>query len=169
MSHFKPKSIVAGAAVVPLAALVIAGCGGASNDHKGTSTPTPSSPPATSTARTTVTLASTSLGRILVDAQGRSLYLFKKDAGSKSTCSGACAASWPPLIARGKPTAGGGAQASMLGTVRRNDGTMQVTYNGHPLYLFAGDQQPGQVNGQGSTAFGAPWLALSASGNQIAN
>ena len=116
-----------------------------------------------------MTIASTSLGKILVDAQGRSLYLFKKDAGSKSACNGACAASWPPLIAHGKPTAGGGAQASMLGTVGRDDGTMQVTYNGHPLYLFAGDQQPGQVNGQGSTAFGAPWLALSASGNQIAN
>jgi predicted lipoprotein with Yx(FWY)xxD motif len=169
MSHFKPKSIVAGAAVVPLAALVIAGCGGASNDHKSTSTPPPTSSPAVANARATVTIASTSLGKILVDAQGRSLYLFKKDAGNNSTCSGACAASWPPLIAKGKPTAGAGAEASMLGTVRRDDGTMQVTYNGHPLYLFAGDQQPGQVNGQGSTAFGAPWLALSASGNQITN
>jgi len=169
VSHFKPKTIIAGAAVVPLAALVIAGCGGSSNDHKTTSTPAASRPPADVTARSTVTIASTSLGKILVDAQGRSLYLFKKDAGSKSACNGACAASWPPLIAHGKPTAGGGAQASMLGTVRRDDGTMQVTYSGHPLYLFAGDQQPGQVNGQGSTAFGAPWLALSASGNQIAN
>jgi predicted lipoprotein with Yx(FWY)xxD motif len=167
VSHFKPRSIIAGAAVVPLAALVIAGCGGSSNDHQSASTPAASPSPAA--ARSTVTIASTSLGKILVDAQGRSLYLFKKDAGSKSACDGACAASWPPLIAHGKPTAGGGAQASMLGTVRRDDGTMQVTYNGHPLYLFAGDQQPGQVNGQGSTAFGAPWLALSASGNQIAN
>jgi len=169
VSHFKPKTIVAGAAIVPLAALVIAGCGGGSNDQKGTSIPAPSPPPTAANARATVTIASTSLGKILVDAQGRSLYLFKKDAGTKSTCSGACAASWPPLIAKGKPTAGGGAQASMLGTVRRDDGTMQVTYHGHPLYLFAGDQQPGQVNGQGSTAFGAPWLALSASGKQIAN
>lgn len=169
MSHFKPKTIFAGAAVVPLAALVIAGCGGSSSDHKGTSIPAPSSPPATANARATVTIASTSLGKILVDAQGRSLYLFKKDAGTKSTCSGECATAWPPLIAKGKPTAGGGAQASMLGTVRRDDGSMQVTYHAHPLYLFAGDQQPGQVGGQGSTAFGAPWLALSASGDQIAN
>jgi predicted lipoprotein with Yx(FWY)xxD motif len=168
VSHFKPKSIVAGAVVVPLAALVIAGCGGGSSDHTGTSNPTPSPPPTAANARATMTVASTSLGKILVDSQGRSLYLFKKDAG-KSTCSGECATAWPPLIAKGKPTAGGGAQASMLGTVKRDDGTMQVTYHGHPLYLFAGDQQPGQVSGEGSTAFGAPWLALSASGNQIAN
>ena len=169
MSHFKPKSIVAGAAVVPLAALVIAGCGGSSNDHKSTSTPAPSPPSTAANARATVTVASTSLGKILVDSQGRSLYLFKQDAGNKSTCSGECASAWPPLIAKGKPTAGRGAQASMLGTVKRDDGSMQVTYHGHPLYLFAGDQQPGQVSGEGSTAFGAPWLALSASGNQIAN
>jgi predicted lipoprotein with Yx(FWY)xxD motif len=165
VSHFNPKTMIAGAAVVPLAALVIAGCGGGSSDHKSASSP--ASSPSAANAGTTVTTASTGLGKILVDSQGQSLYLFKKDAGGESACNGACAASWPPLLAHGKPTADGGAQASRLGTIKRGDGTLQVTYNGHPLYRFGGDQQPGQVNGQGSTAFGAPWLALSGSGNQI--
>src|SRR3954447_22736949 len=165
VSHFNPKTMIAGAAVVPLAAFVIAGCGGGSSDHKGASSPA-SSPPA-GNAGTTVTTASTGVGKILVDSQGQSLYLFKKDAGGKSACNGACAASWPPLLVHGKPTAGGGAQGSRVGTVKRDNGALQVTYNGHPLYRFQGDHQPGQVNGQGSTAFGASWLALSGSGNQI--
>ena len=88
MSHFKPKTIVAGAAIVPLAALVIAGCGGGSNDQKGTSVPAPSPPPTAANARATVTIASTSLGKILVDAQGRSLYLFKKAPGPRAHAAG---------------------------------------------------------------------------------
>ena len=115
-----------------------------------------------------VTTRTTKPGMILVDAQGHSLYLFEKDKGAKSACSGACAKAWPPLMTTGKAKAAGGVNAKLLGTTKRSNGT-QVTYHGHPLYLFAGDQQPGQVNGQGSTAFGAPWLALSASGKQIAN
>ena len=108
-------------------------------------------------------------GRYLVDSQGHSVYLFEKDEDGESYCSGACAAVWPPLETSTAPRGGAGVQEAELGTIERPDGDMQVTYHGHPLYLFAGDQQPGQVNGQGSTAFGAPWLALSASGKQIAN
>jgi len=95
------------------------------------------------------------------------VYLFKKDTSSKSTCTGACAASWPPVRATGKPTAAGGATASMLGTTKRSDGKPQVTYNGHPLYLFSGDQNAGNLNGQGVNAFGAVWWAVSPAGNQV--
>jgi predicted lipoprotein with Yx(FWY)xxD motif len=103
----------------------------------------------------------------LVDSQGRTLYLFKADRGTNSACTGACATAWPPLIAHGNPTVGGGASASLLGTAKRTDGTQQVTYNGHPLYLFVSDQSPGDVSGQGVTAFGASWFVLSTVGKQV--
>ena len=87
--------------------------------------------------------------------------------GTNSACSGTCAVAWPPLLADGKPTAGSGVNTSLVGTARRSDGTEQVTYNGHPLYLFVEDTKPGQTTGQGVTAFGAPWYVLSTAGNQI--
>jgi predicted lipoprotein with Yx(FWY)xxD motif len=118
-------------------------------------------------ASATVGVANSSLGSILVNSTGRTLYLFKADVGSKSACTGACAAAWPPLLTTGKPTAGSGLTASKLGTITRSGGNQQVTYNGHPLYLFIQDKKPGQTTGQGSTAFGAAWLALSPAGNQI--
>jgi predicted lipoprotein with Yx(FWY)xxD motif len=108
----------------------------------------------------------TGLGTILVDSQGRTLYLFKKDSGTTSACTGACAGAWPPLRANGKPTVGSGVSASKIGTTARSDGKPQVTYNGHPLYLFVKDTKPGDTNGQGVTAFGAGWFALTAAGNQ---
>ena len=102
-----------------------------------------------------------------MDSQGRTLYLFKKDTGTTSNCTGACAASWPPLAASGTPKIGGGANASLVGTTKRSDGTSQVTYNGHPAYTFSGDSNAGDTNGQGVVAFGAAWFALSPSGNQL--
>ena len=100
-------------------------------------------------------------------ATGRTIYLFKKDAGTKSACFGACASAWPPVRANGKPTVGPGANASLVGTTARSDGTPQVTYNGHPLYLYSADQKPGDTNGQGLNAFGGGWFALSAGGNMV--
>ena len=91
-----------------------------------------------------------------------------KDKKNKSECSGACAAGWPPLITSGKPKAGKGAEAKLLGTTKRNHGT-QVTYNGHPLYRYAPDTKPGDVTGQGLNQFGAPWYVLAATGNKIDN
>jgi predicted lipoprotein with Yx(FWY)xxD motif len=114
-----------------------------------------------------VSTATTSLGRILVDARGHTLYLFGKDRNGKSACSGACAAAWPPLIATAKPRAGAGAEASRLGTTRRADGRLQVTYNRHPLYTFVKDTTKGQTNGEGLNAFGATWNALSAAGAKV--
>jgi predicted lipoprotein with Yx(FWY)xxD motif len=125
------------------------------------------SPEATSAQPATVKVAHIKLGRILVNSSGRTLYLFKKDTGHKSTCYGQCAEFWPPLKAGGKPKAGSGARASKLGTTRRRDGTRQVTYNGHPLYRFAQDTKPGETNGEGITAFGARWFAMSPAGTQV--
>jgi predicted lipoprotein with Yx(FWY)xxD motif len=112
-------------------------------------------------------VAHSRLGRILVDSTGRTLYLFKADSRTKSACFGACATAWPPLLATGTATVGTGLTASRLGTIRRSGATRQVTYNGHPLYLFVKDQKPGDVHGQGVTAFGAAWFALSPAGNQL--
>jgi predicted lipoprotein with Yx(FWY)xxD motif len=112
-------------------------------------------------------VASSALGNILVDSQGRAVYLFLKDAGTTSACTGACATAWPPLRAMGAPTAGTGADGSMLATAPRSDGAAQVTYNGHPLYNFEGDSKAGDVNGQGKNAFGGLWYVVSPAGTQI--
>ncbi len=118
-------------------------------------------------AATKVGVASSGLGRILVDGRGRTLYLFEKDKHGKSSCTGQCAGFWPPLIASGKPLATAGAKASLLGTTRRPDGRLQVTYNHHPLYTFVKDKSKGQTNGEGVNAFGAEWYALSPSGAKV--
>ena len=93
--------------------------------------------------------------------------LFEKDAGTKSACAGACAVAWPPLRTAGKPVVGAGLTASKLGTTARSDGEREVTYNGHPLYLYAADEKPGDTNGQGSTAFGGGWFALAPAGTMV--
>src|SRR5262249_1417179 len=126
-------------------------------------------PKVTSAKGATVSVATTGLGKALVDSTGRTLYLFEKDSGTRSSCSGACADAWPPLRVSGSSSTGGGARASMIGTTKRNDGAAPVTYNGHPLYLYAGDQKPGDTNGQGLNAFGAEWYALSPAGDRISD
>jgi predicted lipoprotein with Yx(FWY)xxD motif len=160
MTRSRPITFLASATVIPLVALAVAACGGGG-------AATAASPPKTSNgASATVGVANSGLGSILVNSSGRTLYLFKADVGKMSACSGACATAWPPLVATTKPTAGTGLTASKLGTFTRSDGTQQVTYNGHPLYLFANDTKAGQTNGQGVTAFGAAWFALTPSGTQ---
>ena len=116
---------------------------------------------------TKVALAKSPLGRILVDGKGITLYDFAKDKGTSSTCYGACAALWPPLLTKGKPVAGPGVRASLLGTTKRKDGKLEVTYAGRPLYYFVTDKKPGQTTGQGVNQFGAPWWVLSAAGKEI--
>jgi predicted lipoprotein with Yx(FWY)xxD motif len=163
-------TILAGATLVPLTALAVAACGG------GTSATAATQAPKRAAARTTqpvarqaptVLVASTHLGKILVNSRGRTLYLFKKDSGTKSACFGACATAWPPLRVSGKPTVGRGATASLLGTTRRSDGKRQVTYSGHPLYTFIMDKQSGDTHGEGFTAFGGRWFVLSPAGKQV--
>lgn len=159
------------ATAVALSAIAIAACGSGSSSKQtatGGSAPAASSAPSSTSASSgTVDLAKGSLGPILIDSQGRTLYLWQADTGAKSTCTGACASAWPPLVTTGKPTAGSGVRSSLLGTTKRANGTEQVTYGGHPLYRFAGDTAPRQTNGQGSTGFGALWYVLSPRGNPL--
>ena len=111
----------------------------------------------------TVAVAETSLGEVLVDGEGMTLYLFTNDSDSTSTCSGGCADTWPPLTVDGEPSGGEGVDAALLGTTDRDDGTTQVTYNGQPLYTYAADSAPGDVNGQG---VGGVWYAVLPTGEQ---
>jgi predicted lipoprotein with Yx(FWY)xxD motif len=106
------------------------------------------------------------LGKVIVNAEGMTMYDFHKDKGTTSACYGGCAEAWPPLLTKGMPTASGGAEASLLGVTKRKDGTEQVTYNGHPLYGFVEDQKPGETNGNDVDAFGAQWYALMPSGEE---
>jgi predicted lipoprotein with Yx(FWY)xxD motif len=115
----------------------------------------------------TVATARTGLGTIVVDGRGRSLYLFEKDANGRSACSGTCTVYWPPLLTTGKTTALAGVKASLLGSVRRSDGSRQVTYAGHPLYFFSGDSKRGQTNGEGLKDFGAGWYVVTPAGKKI--
>jgi predicted lipoprotein with Yx(FWY)xxD motif len=107
------------------------------------------------------------LGRFIVNGKGLTLYLFEKDKGGKSACYGSCAKVWPPLITSGKPSAGAGVVASKLGTTKRKDGKLQVTYGGHPLYRYDDDHRAGQTEGQGEKLFGAEWYVVAPSGKKI--
>jgi predicted lipoprotein with Yx(FWY)xxD motif len=106
------------------------------------------------------------LGTIIVSSEGLTLYDFHKDKGGTSACYGACAGAWPPLLTEGEPKAEAGAMASQLGTTKRKDGSVQVTYNGWPLYTYAGDKGPGEANGNDIDQFGAEWYALQPNGEE---
>ncbi len=153
-------------------ALVGAGCGssgGGSSRSSGAggASPSGSSSPGGATA-TVAVMSEGTLGKILVDSQGRTLYLFQKDSGPTSTCYQACAAVWPPVTTSGKPKAGSGASASQLSTTQRTDGQTQAVYHGHPLYYYAPDaQQPGSTKGEGLKQFGAEWYVLSPAGAKV--
>ncbi len=165
MTRTKSIPLLVALAAVALVALVAAGCG--DNNDNGDATASSPPPKTKNGGSATVGVASSDFGDILVDSQGRTIYLFQQDTGTKSTCSGACADAWPPVRVSGKPKAGSGVNASMLGTTPRSDGKPQVTYNGHPLYLFQDDSSAGDTNGQAVDAFGAPWYVMSPAGNAI--
>jgi predicted lipoprotein with Yx(FWY)xxD motif len=156
---------VAGLAAVALVAAACTG-GGASSPGAGTygAGPAPSSGAAMAAV---VDLRSSKLGQTLVDGQGRTLYLFEADKAGKSNCNGACTSAWPPYVSKGTPQPGTGVAGALLGTSVRGDGATQVTYRGHPLYYYAGDNQPGDVAGQGLNQFGAKWYVLASSGDKI--
>jgi predicted lipoprotein with Yx(FWY)xxD motif len=155
-------------ALAPAAvALVIAGCGGGSGGSGGSSTASSGSGGAKADA--TVDLMKLNAGPALVDGSGRTLYLFEADKTATSTCSGACASLWPPDTVTAKPKAGSGVDPAKLGTTKRSDGTLEVTYNGHPLYRYAPDTKPGQDTGQGLNQFGAKWYVVGSSGAKIDN
>jgi predicted lipoprotein with Yx(FWY)xxD motif len=175
----KPRiQITAIALAVAAVALIAAGCGSSNKDSSSSNSSNSSSSSSgryggstTTAANTagaaTVSIGKAKVGRVLVGKNGRTLYLFEKDKGGKSSCSGACAAAWPPFTAKGQPQAGSGVTASKLSTAKRNDGAMQVVYAGHPLYYYAGDTTAGQTNGQGLDQFGAEWYVVGPSGSKV--
>jgi predicted lipoprotein with Yx(FWY)xxD motif len=161
--------------VALIALLAVAGCGSGDDSpgsggygSGGGSTTTATAASSESTSGGTAAIVSVTtvpaLGKVIVDSKGFTLYDFHKDEGGKSACYGACAKVWPPLTSEGKPQAGEGAVASKLGTTKRKDGTLQVTYAGWPLYTYAADKKPGDANGNDIDSFGAEWYALLPSG-----
>lgn len=159
---------LASASLLACVALLSAACGSSSS-------PSTSSPPVPTSASATASevvigTTHTKLGTFLTADNGRTVYLFLKDTGSKSTCFGPCAAGWPPVTTNGMtPATSGKANASLFGTTTRPDGTVQVTYAGHPIYFYSGDTAPGQTNGEGVDAFGAEWYVLSPAGKKVEN
>lgn len=159
----------ASAAGLAALTLVLAGCGASGSSAYGGGY---GGAPATASAAgmaATVDLHNSSLGSILVDSQGKTLYLFEADKNGKSTCSGPCATAWPPLLSSGAPQAAMGASAKLIGTTARGDGGSQVTYAGHPLYYFVGDKAAGDVTGEGINQFGAKWYVVGKDGKKIDN
>src|SRR2546426_7194347 len=140
--------------------LIVMSCGACSSSS-GNQTPGPTS------AATVAAASNANLGTILVDGSGRTLYLFEADRGTSSTCYNACATYWPPLLTSGAPVAGTGVNPALLGTTKRTDGTIEVTYGGHPLYYVVTDHNPGDATGQGVDNFGAPWDVVGPDGKQI--
>ena len=155
------------AAVAAIVALAIAGCGSSGDNVKASAPAGSMNASVPSGASATIDVRSAGLGSYVVDSQGRTLYLFEKDKGTKSMCSGACASDWPPATTSGHPKAGSKVDAALLGTSTRSDGKSQLTYNGHPLYRYAGDGAAGDTNGQGLTAFGGAWYVVSPTGQKI--
>jgi predicted lipoprotein with Yx(FWY)xxD motif len=162
-------------ALAGVATVLIAGCGGGSSGSSSASTsttaktttvPAPKPPPNAEEGTVFVSLGSAAgLGQVLVDSEGHTLYSFSKDVAETSSCTGACAKAWPPLLdENGEPQPSNGTAAARLGTIALPDGSHQVTYAGHPLYGFSGDKSPGEANGNGSSAFGGTWSALKGSG-----
>jgi predicted lipoprotein with Yx(FWY)xxD motif len=160
------RTRLAALAAIPL---LVAACGGSSSTTSSTSSGSAgatTAAAASSTAHTAaeLTVSSTKFGKALTDAKGSTLYLFQPDTTSKSTCYGSCATYWPPLITHGAPLATGGLDKSKLGTTTRSDGSLQVTYDGHPLYYYVGDKSRGAVTGQDVNANGGLWFLVRPNG-----
>jgi predicted lipoprotein with Yx(FWY)xxD motif len=150
-------------------AIAAAGCSGGAGSAYGTPTAPAASPATAPAAGGAIAAQSTSLGVILVDASGRTLYEFANDANGSSACTGQCATNWPPVAAPSPlPTSLAGV-TGQIGMITRPDGTSQLTIAGHPLYTFAGDTAPGQTNGQGKILDGGLWSVVSAAGAPVAH
>jgi predicted lipoprotein with Yx(FWY)xxD motif len=175
-SGLRKRGATGAATIAGIAAIgLLAACGSSSpsnssNPAAGSTTTNAATAPASTPASATASAAAassttvlktehTSLGTVLANAQGMTVYWFAADHGTTSACSGACAAAWPPVV--GMPKAAAGVTLTgTLGTITRSDGSKQATYNGHPLYTFKADSAPGQVNGNKVTGFGAAWYAI---------
>jgi predicted lipoprotein with Yx(FWY)xxD motif len=155
-------------------ALMLAGCGGDDDEDSGaagaaataTSTTAEVGSAAPAGKGTTIQVSSSDYGQVLFDSEDQAIYLFDKEEGSTSECYGDCAAAWPPVLTKGEPQAGKGVDGSRLGTIKRNDGTTQVIYNGHPLYYYA-HEGPAQVLCQNVDEFGGLWLVVTPDGEPV--
>ena len=172
MRYWIPRAVAAAGI-----GLLMAACSSGSSSSTS-SAASPAASPATTQASSTAAAGAATVslqalsgirGKALVSSDGRTVYLFEADKNGTSTCTGACAAAWPPVTATGTPVAGSGVSQGLLSTIQRPDGTKQVTYNGHPLYYFVGDSGTGAAKGEGSKAFGAGWYVVNASGAKIDN
>ena len=169
------KHVIVGVAAVAGIGLLTAACSSTSStaasppaSHPATHAASPAASGQTALAATLSLQAVPGIpGKALAGSHGRTVYLFEADKHGTSACTGACARAWPPDTVTGAPHAGSGVSQALLGTIKRPDGTLQVTYNGHPLYYFTGDKAAGAAKGQGLTAFGAGWYVVSASGSKI--
>ena len=184
----RKRTIFLGALLAVLGAVAIAGCGGGSSSSSSSSSEpstsenesasattssesgpsgskTEAEPEAGGSGEATIATATVGgVGTVLVDSKGMTVYLFTPDKGTESTCYGGCEAAWPPVLAEGKPSADEGAMSSALGTTERKDGSMQVTYNGHPVYTFSGDSSPGEANGQEDDGV---WFVMNKAGDAV--
>lgn len=170
------KTLIAITALALTGVLALAGCGSSNSSsssggaygsgEESTAKNASAGSSGGGTAAVVSVASAPKLGRILVDSKGFTLYDFHKDKGTTSACYGACASVWPPLTTEGAPQAGEGASASKLETTKRNDGTTQVTYAGHPLYTYTADTKPGDAKGNDFSSYGAQWYALLPSGEE---
>lgn len=158
------------ALLAAIGALALAGCGGGGGSSTSESSSAGNEQPASGSSGGGMTLTGaevSGLGTVLVDSEGLTVYEFAKDKGTTSSCYGECEENWPPVTTKSAPTAGEGAMSSHLGTTKRKDGTLQVTYAGHPLYTFVQDEGPGEANGNGTEFFGGRWSVLDESGSAV--
>lgn len=157
------KTRITGATAVLAALLALTGAGAVAASPRQATT----GQAAGAAQAATLTARSSRYGRILFDGRGRVLYLFARDRGGRSSCSGACAKAWPPFLTNGAPKGLAGVNAKLLGTTKRSDGTVQVTYAKHPLYYFKGDTKPGLIKCQNVSEFGGLWLVVAPSGKAV--
>lgn len=150
--------------VLTVASVTVAACAPAAPPAAPVPSPTPQPSPTATAAATVQAVTNTGLGAILADGSGRTVYLFTRDEKNKSNCTGPCLTTWPPLKVSGAPKAGPGVKAELLSSITREDNTLQATYNGMPLHLFAGDTAPGETKGQG---VGGIWFVVSPDGEPV--
>mgnify|MGYP001791831495 CR=1 FL=1 len=156
-------------------AVVLAACGSHSTPAPVAPSPSPAPSvsdsatptPTTVSTQPTLVLADSRYGKILADEAGRTLYLFTSDRGTDSTCSTACATTWPPLLVSTSPIVGSGLTPSLVSVSVRSDGGRQLVYNGHPLYTYIGDHAPGEIKCQAVVEFGGGWFVIDGQGNQV--
>jgi predicted lipoprotein with Yx(FWY)xxD motif len=157
---YTSKRIYGGAALA-LLAIAVAGCGSSAD-------PSATANSSTTASAAVIKTADTTHGTVLTDSSGYTLYWFAKDHGTTSACTGSCATAWPPVTVTGTPDAGASLPGK-LGTISRGSGVMQLTYDGHPLYTYAGDTSPGTVTGNDINGYGGLWWAMTTTGATVAS